>query len=283
MKTIAITGAGGFVGRALCEAFRDAGWRVLGGVRRPSGDGVFEPFACDLPEVLDEAAFREADACIHAAWTMRYRSRREAVRANAGGTARVLRMCRRHGCRFTFVSSCSAHDGAESLYGRTKLAVENRLDPQRDAIVRPGFVVGNGSVFARMRASLATSRIVPLFDGGDKPLQTVHIDDLCAFVRAIVEREPAGRFVAAEPEGTSLGNFLRELAAHDGLAPLFVSFPSAAALPPVRVLELLRVPLPMSSENLKGMRGLVHQPSAASIRTVGVRLRSWRESLAALP
>jgi len=64
---------------------------------------------------------------------------------------------------------------------------------------------------------------------------------------------------------------------------LFLPFPSAAALPPVRALEFLRIPLPMSSENLKGIRGLIHQPSAASIRIVGVRVRSWRESLAALP
>ncbi len=285
MKTIVITGASGFIGMALCRVFHEAGWRVFGGVREPERHHTkfFHPFRCDLPDSVSQSPFQDADVCIHAAWTMIWRTRRDALRTNIKGTAHVLRLCRKHGCRFVFLSSCSAHNQAESLYGRTKLAVEQRLDPARDLIVRPGFVIGNGSVFSRMRDALVGSRIVPLFDGGHGPLQTIHIDDLCHFVRAAVQKKITGRLVAAEAEGTCLRTFLRELAHASGRRPLFIPVPSAITLPFVQLAEFARLPLPLSSENLKGLRGLVYQPSRSDIRRVGIRIRSWRESLSTMP
>ncbi|MDQ3605986.1 MAG: hypothetical protein M3418_07360 [Gemmatimonadota bacterium] len=50
----------------------------------------------------------------------------------------------------------------------------------------------------------------------------------------------------------------------------------------LRLIEALRIPFPISSENLLGLTGLRHTPSSADLERLGMRLRSARESLAAL-
>ncbi len=282
-KTIVITGANGFLGTELCRAFAAAGWQVRAGVRRPKDftppSPNVSPFQCKLPEGLDSRAFRGADVCIHAAWSTRFRHKSEARHTNFHGTAAVLRACRRHGVRFVFISSCSAHERALSFYGRSKLAVERRLDPTRDLFIRPGLILGDGGLFERMKSTLERAYVVPLFDGGRQPLQTIHVDDLCAGVLRAVEHHFVGLFVLAEDRGSTMTEFMRELAARLSRRPLFVPFPLAPALAIVRAVERFDIPLPISSENLLGLRGMIRQPAADSLARLDLHVRSVGESL----
>jgi nucleoside-diphosphate-sugar epimerase len=284
-KTVAVTGANGFVGRHLCHHFLARGFDVRGLVRDPRRRGSLHPdvalFRCVLPAPLDSDAFRNVDVLIHCAYTSRFRSLAEARRVNEEGTARVRALCFEAGVRqFVFVSSTSAHDQALSYYGKSKRMLERTLDAERDLIIRPGLVLGNdGGLFCRLVSSLRRSGFVPVFGGGRQTVQTVHVDDLCcAFDRAI-EQGLTGTFVVAEPGGLPLRDLFRLVAAKIGCRATIVPLPAGPALALLRAAEALRLPLPISSENVLGALALRSQPSSADLDAIGVVLRPASESL----
>jgi nucleoside-diphosphate-sugar epimerase len=283
--TVAITGASGFVGRHLCRHFLARGCQVRGLVRDTRAGSALDPrverFCCDLPGRIDVEAFREVAVLIHCAYTSRFVSPDQARRVNEEGTARVLALSRENGVgRFVFVSSTSAHPDARSYYGKSKLALEGRLDPARDLIVRPGLVLGpDGGLFQRLVASLRRTGVLPLFGGGRQPVQTVHVDDLCVAVGRAIERGLTGTYVVAEPDGMPLRELLQLVARKLGRRAVALPLPAGPVLACLRVTEALRLPLPISSENVLGALSLRSQPSARDLDAIGVRLRGAAESL----
>ena len=283
---IAVTGATGFIGRNLCDHFRRRSVDVRAMVRDteayPFAEQGIRTYRCVLPDTLDEGALAGATALVHCAYITRHRDLDEAHRVNDVGTRRVLEASRKAGVtRFVFFSSQSAHDQAESYYGRSKLRLERLADAKRDLILRPGLVLGPGraGLFERMCETVRSSKVIPLFGGGHQPLQTVHIDDLCASVGAALDRNLTGLFTVADADPVPIGRFLRLLAAGLGKKPFFVPFPLTPALIMFRTLEALHIPFPVSSENLLGLKQMRAVDTRADQKTLGVSLRSTGESL----
>ncbi len=263
--TVAITGASGFVGSALCAAFAARGWHVRAGVRRPPDyKGSGSPFVCNLPADLDETAFQGCEVVIHAAWETRFRDARHARGTNIEGSRRVLRAARACGARVVFLSSCSAHPAARSHYGRGKIEVERLLDSVRDLALRPGLVVGPGGLFARMVEGVRRSPVIPLFDGGKQIVQTVGIEELVEATARAIDAEWRGRLVVAHPGGIRFGEMMDVIARQLDKPRLFLPVTATPFLWAARVGERLRLPLPFSSENILGLRGMIAQHAAES-------------------
>ncbi|MCB2155837.1 NAD(P)-dependent oxidoreductase [bacterium] len=283
-RTIAITGATGLLGSHLAAAFAERGWNVRAGVRRPQtyappGDGV-SPFQCELPGGIDPTGLEGVDVLLHAAYDTKFRSKKQAVRVNYNGTRELLRLADEAEIpRRVFISSCSAHPLALSFYGRSKLALEKEFRRDGDLILRPGLIVASGGLFGRMADTVRKSRIVPLFDGGKQVVQTIHIDDVCEAIVRAVERDETGRFVLAETDGISMRELMRLMAEAQDHRPLFVSVPSLPVLACLKIAEMFRIPLPVSSENLLGLRSMVHQDARPSLDRLGVSIRPARESI----
>ena len=287
--TIAVTGASGLVGGALCDALARRGHRVRALTRAPDPRlaamaGVTR-FACSLPEQIDPASLRGCDAVIHCAYVTRFRSMAEAVRVNETGTTRLLAAARDAGVpRFVFVSTTSAHADARSYYGQSKHRLEQLLDPARDLVLRPGLVVSSrGGLFQRMAAGRpGSSWVVPLFDGGAQSMQTIFVDDLCEGAVRAVERELCGSLVLASAERLTTREFFQQVAAFARRRIRFVDVPARLALAMFRAAEALRVPLPVSSENLLGLLSLRYWDSAPDLRRLELEARPLRETLAAM-
>lgn len=279
-----ITGASGLLGSHLCRAFAARGWQVRAGVRDPAAykppNALVTPFRCILPDHIEQNAFSGAGACIHAAYATRTESRAVAERINVLGTKAVLSTSRSAGIvQFVFISSCSAHADARSFYGRSKLLLENTLDPSRDLILRPGLILAEGGLFARLCDVIRSSAIIPLFGGGRQSLQTIHIDDVCLAITTSVERRLTGRHVLAEAEGIEFRELLASAAQRLGKHPLFVPLPLASTLAFLRLGELLGMPLPVSSDNLLGLTHMAHQEPSEALVHLGIQIRSARQSL----
>ena len=287
--TIAVTGASGLVGGALCEALSRRGYRVHALTRRADERLAALPgvtrFHCDLPDQIDPASLRGCDAVIHCAYVTRFRSMPEAVRVNETGTTRLLAAARDAGVpRFVFVSTTSAHADARSYYGQSKFRLEGTLEPSRDLVVRPGLVVSRrGGLFQRMAGGRAgSSWVVPLFDGGTQPMQTIFVDDLCEGVSRAIERDAHGSLVLASPERMTVREFFAAVAAFGKRTPRFVDVPAGLALAMLRTAEMLRIPLPVSSENLLGMLSLRYWDAEPDLARLDLRVRPLGETLAAL-
>lgn len=286
MTTVAVTGAAGYLGRPLCARLLQQGFVVRALVRDPSAFAMpgVQAARCELPDVLDPGALDGADVLVHAAYATREPDVDRARRVNEDGTRRVLDAARAAGAKTIFVSTIDARPDAPSYYARSKHALESLMAPDRDLVLRPGFILsaaGRGR-FQELVGAMRSTHVVPLFGGGRQPLQTVHVDDVCEAVVRALENGVTGAVNVAEPEPVSLGAFLRMTAARARIRVLFVPLPFGPILAGLRVVESLRLPFPLRSESLLGMQGLRVVPVAADLARLGLRVRPAAESLAAI-
>ena len=288
--TVAVTGATGLIGRALCESLAASGYSVRAFTRRPdphlsSIAGVVRA-DCDLPERFDTAALSECDVLIHAAYVTRFRNIDEARRINEDGTLRLLAASRAVGVKkFVFISTTSAHAQAASYYGQSKLRLEAALDPRADLVIRPGLVLSRrGGLFGRL-ARARPSWLpfpVPLFDGGTQPMQTIHLDDLLTGCRRALESDMSGSLTIAAPEHLTIREFFQAVADYTGRKALFVSMPLNPSLRIMQLMESLHVPIPVSSENLLGLSTLKYWDTTSDLSALDLHVRSLAQSLASL-
>jgi nucleoside-diphosphate-sugar epimerase len=285
MPSIAVTGASGFLGGHLCRAFAARGWPVRALVRWP-GSAMPPPGVAVgrlvLPDAIDAAEFADVEVLVHAAWSTRDPDPAALARVNVDGSRRLFETARAAGVgRVVFVSSVAAAADAPNAYGRTKHDVEALCDPARDLVVRPGTILarGGGGIFGLMRDLMRRVHVVPLFDGGRQPLQTVHVDDLCEAIARAIERGLAGTLDVAEAEPLAFRDVLRLAASRMGVRCAFVPLPFGPVLAAVRALERAGVPVPLRSESLLGMQGLRAVPPDPALARLGVRVRPVAESL----
>ena len=286
MTTLAVTGASGFLGSALCRTLAAKGFEVRALVRDPArfaGPPGVRAARCDLPDSIEEVGLAGAVAVVHCAYATRETDLARARRVNEEGTRRLLEASRRAGVpRMVFVSTVAASPDAPNYYARSKHELEGLFDPARDAIVRPGLILGRDGhgLFQQLLDNMQRLGVVPVFGGGRQPLQTVHVDDVCEAIARIVERDLSGAFNVAEPDPPSFAAFLRLMAERLGIRVRFVPLPFAPVLAALRVIEALRLPFPLRSESLLGLQGLQQLPVAEDLRRLGLRARTAAESLA---
>jgi nucleoside-diphosphate-sugar epimerase len=202
--TVALTGANGFVGRALTQHLLARGWQVRALLRRPAPDlaamgAVPVPGALEERESLDRLV-EGADAVVHCAGLVRARNRSEFMVVNAEGTARAAdaAAARPQPPRFLLISSLAAREPSISAYAASKRDAEAALAAHGGVLehcaVRPPAIYGPGD-----RATLPLFRqlargflFVPRVPRAR--LSLLHVADLAAAVeRLLAANSWAGR------------------------------------------------------------------------------------------
>jgi dihydroflavonol-4-reductase len=227
VETLLITGATGFVGSHVIEAFergQPTSLRALvrkdSDARRLNARGV----ACvqgslESPEALAEAV-SGVDAVLHLAAATKARTPEEYQRANAGGTQAVVEAmlaAKPRPKRLIYLSSLAAvgpsREGRPvtrddlpmplTAYGRTKLAGEKIClavaNDMEVAVLRAPAVYGprDRDVFEFFR--LARLGVLPLPSGPDRRLQMIHAADLArALLLAATAEGATGVYHVAE-------------------------------------------------------------------------------------
>ena len=204
-RKAAVTGAGGFIGNAVCRRLATEGAEVRGLDVDPAAGGRVEMAEAAFFEVDvgdREALTRvleQANLVVHTAAQVRdWGSMEEFVRVNVAGTANILDACAEVGAdRVVHISSVvvygyeSRSEQDETAFRRvhgipyidTKSA-SDRLACRRGAVViRPGDVYGPGSVPWTLRPfELARAGRLAVPDRGDGLMLPLYIDDLAEAV-----------------------------------------------------------------------------------------------------
>ncbi|WP_426517983.1 NAD-dependent epimerase/dehydratase family protein [Diaminobutyricibacter sp. McL0618] len=243
MKVL-VTGASGFLGRAVASALAARGDDVRTLQRRPSGVVGVADVRGDVTDTASvRAAVEGVDAIVHlAAKVSLVGAAADFDRVNVGGTRTVLREARAAGVRrFVHVSSPSvAHAGASLVgdptlpadpgrargdYARTKAAGE-RLALAADApdfavvVVRPHLVWGPGDVQLVGRiVERARRRRLPLIGSGSALIDTTYVDNAVSALVAALDRADAvhGRsFVVTNGEPRPVAELLAGICAACG-------------------------------------------------------------------
>lgn len=282
VRTAVITGANGFIGGHLVRQFDEAGWAVRALVHRPPivRRPTVEYRTWDLGEPA-RAWLDSAGALIHAAF-MPY-DRPNASRTNIEGTARLLAESREVGVgRVIFLSSMSARAGALSQYGRDKLLIGGQFDRPSELVVRPGLVLGNGGLFDRLRRFVESRRVVPLVGGGHQMFQTVYVEDLAGAISTALARGLDGTVTIAEREPVEFRELLAEMARQSGARVRFVSVPYRPVAWAMTVARAVHLPLPVSADNLLGLRAMTTDDVSSDLGRLGVEIRDYRATLRAI-
>jgi NADH dehydrogenase len=177
-KTIAVTGATGFVGRSVVRALLDRGHRVRALVRTVSRAREVLPTGTHVAliagDVCDAARVDEmlagAHACVHLVGIIReVRTARPAQtfeRMHVEATRTVVGRCEAQGVRrYVHMSALGASATCRAAYGRTKFEGEQVV--QRSGldwtIFRPGLIHGPEGEFTKQAAAWATGLTQPFF------------------------------------------------------------------------------------------------------------------------
>ncbi len=258
MKTVLVTGAGGFIARAAARRLAADGFRVIGVSRAGTPvEGYARVARAALGDSLEPLLAEEpVHAVVHAA----VHTGENEYRINVEGARRWLAETRDRGNPLqVFLSTLSAKPDALSAYGRSKYDLEKPFREAGGVALRLGVVVGNGGMFAKMRDALAGPPVVPLLDGGRSRVHVLGVDTLAAILSRLAAGDGDGfrgeTLHAQEPTSYTLREVMESIRRHYGFRCRFLPVPSLPVLWAVSLVE--RIPglrLPVSSSNLKGLR-----------------------------
>jgi nucleoside-diphosphate-sugar epimerase len=248
-----ITGIHGFLGSAMAEHFRARGHAVTGSARK-AVEGVA---ALRIGEPFDAAVFRGSDLVIHAAHDFAAGAKEKNIRGTRAWFEAAA------GARQLFLSSYSARPDTGSEYAETKYAIEKIFLDAGQTVVRPGLVLGDGGLFAKQRAALRKTPIVPLISGGTMPVALIGIGHFLEALGVVVEQGRSGAFNLFYARQPSAREFVRAVKGGRGW---ILPVPAALALGAAHVVETLRLPLPVTRGQIRALESNASSPLTSDLR-----------------
>jgi nucleoside-diphosphate-sugar epimerase len=270
----AVTGASGYVGSRLAAAL-EADFEVVALGRKAGPAGI----AWSLTQSQSIAASlreRGVQALVHVAWDFSHPRPAENWSANVDGSLRLLRDAQQAGVEhLVFISSISAFEGAESAYGKSKLAVEKAFQAAGGTTVRPGLVWGDspGGMFGSIRAQVSKGGTVPTIGDGRYPQYLVHEEDLCEAVRrVVVSGEFAGQCLTfAHPKVWLLRDLVLNLAQREGKQVKLLEVPWRLIYTGLKTAETLGLKLHFRSDSVLSLVKQNRSPKFDAERPVMLR------------
>lgn len=189
-SSVAVTGATGFVGRALLQSLVREGWKVRALTRRPqTGNESTHWIQGDLD---DPGSLRDlvqgVSAVVHCAAQVRGSSLDDFVHTNVEGTANLVRASVQQDSppRFLFISSLAARQPELSWYATSKYLAEQLVAEHSDvmpcAVFRPTAVYGPGDKEMSPLFRATRRGVLPMVGRSAMRFGLLHVNDLVAAV-----------------------------------------------------------------------------------------------------
>lgn len=233
---IAVTGAGGFIGRELVSYLTSLGHEVLR-LQRESIAGPMDRFF-DVRSIHSIPDLSGVDVLIHTAYIKHNpKNNPDSTDMNIGGTLALEHACHASGVKFIFLSCMSAHAGARSPYGIQKFALEQKLDLSKDLVLRLGLVIGKGGIVEKIKSRILKSSFVRV-SHEQQPVQIIDICDLRRIISRVIDTKPVGIYNVAKEEAYHLGSLYRMIAEKFGKKPIYMHFGEIADQPGIRDIKI---------------------------------------------
>lgn len=193
-RTLALTGATGFIGSALARRLATAGWRIRALYRPNSNLARIENLDIDLVAgALEDPGslchlVRDAVAVIHCAGAVRGAARADFEQANVAGLERLVEAAAQQPIppRFLLISSLAARQPELSFYATSKRQGEEVLrqcaGPMSWTALRPPAVYGAGDRELAPLWRWMERGVAPVLGRTDGRFSLLHVDDLAEAV-----------------------------------------------------------------------------------------------------
>ena len=219
VRNIALTGATGFVGRAVLLALLNAGHDVKVLVRRPKVGQFPEKVQVVEGDLANGRALAEfvkgADCVVHVAGAISAFSREQFFQANSEGVQSIFSASKLAGVKhFIHISSLAARRPEISAYAESKRGGEEFLQSRKGdmsiAILRPSAIYGPSDKATLPLISALQKKIALIPSTAKARFSLLHVRDFANVVVAAVASEATGLF---EVDDLSGGHTWAELAA----------------------------------------------------------------------
>ncbi len=209
-KSVAVTGATGFVGQGVVSRLLAAGHQVSVLVRDPTKATFSKDVRVVRGDVNNAVALQMllygADVVIHVAGVVSAVTRQHYFTTNVDGTKAVLAEAEAQGVkRFVNVSSLAAREPGLNAYAASKAAAEQVLNAAQGTIkiiqLRPAAVYGPGdrATLPLLQALLQFIAVVPGHNASRFAM--VHVDDVAQVLVDMVDRPETGIFELDDGSG----------------------------------------------------------------------------------
>lgn len=247
---VLVTGATGFVGRAVSLALLDRGHGVTAFVRTPTKARDLEAAGASLAtgDMRDPDSYRDlvakADVVVHAAQysasgRLTRRRMAEMQRADEAMAETLAQACLEHGARLVYTSGCfnygdhgddwitEATPQHPSPLGEGHHAVARRLlglherEGLKVTVLSPGFVYGPGGLFKSSFYDTLQKGQLRVFGHGQNYWSPVHVDDLAqAYALAVEGAHDGETFNVVDDDPVTLRSLVDTLTAAAGKPPV---------------------------------------------------------------
>ena len=277
-RTIALTGATGFIGRILALRLISAGWQTRGLVR-PSSLGSPQ-VEISIQWIQGDLGNRDSlrrlvngvDAIVHCAGAVRGASKAHFNRVNVDGVARLVQVAReQHQLpRFLLMSSLAAREPHLSLYAASKRRGEEALASGAGDMgwttFRPPAVYGPGDKELLPLFRWIGRGLAPILGRADARFSLLYVEDLAEAVVRWLDHGGSERqcfeLHDGRPGGYTWGEVIKTVALFYGKTPFHLRVPES-------VLQLL------ARLNLTTAQLLGYAPMLTPGKVRELRHRNW--------
>lgn len=287
-NTVLVTGASGFVGRAVLDLLLQKGYHVRALVRSTESPLPAHPnLVRVIGDVRDlhsiEAGLAGITHVIHLA--ARKNDEKDSADTNVEGAKNLIEACRIAGVRHIVnVSTQSARLPKKGIYGSTKEEADTLFHAAHIPVttLRSSLVYGDkeSGVFGTL-VRFSKLPFIPMIGNGRARFRPIHRNDLAAIIVQALEADvTTGKiYDVGGPDSVSLDTIANQIVERQGIRKHIVHIPVWVGLLMARVFSVLQHP-PLTVSNVRGSAVDIPMDTTLLERDLGaLKIRSFAVGL----